>query len=395
MRCERINQWLGEHLDGSLDADRTREVNEHLAGCATCRRELEELRQTVALVRGLAPVAPPADLLPSVHRRLAQPHEAPWMICWRVLSLPQTRMAAAAALFMMIGLYGWRTLTADHGRVENDVAAPRTLATVRPAPAQDRASLSSILQDSKMERVAESTTPSPVPADKPAVAEANAPRELEASGRVWAEPAPKVRREKKKASQAFKAGLTVGEGSEIAPDRETAVAGFAAAGPAEKLAPAKSLAKEERATRPTAAQPAAPPAVLAKPARQETREIALTTRDRAAVRKILDQYVVPGKEALHSEGASAPAGKMGAKGGASRLDQSAGTETLITGWIPAARYKQLLADLKSVETTSLPETRERKSLADTDDLRLTLSSANESDDTELLFVRITLIPPVN
>ena len=189
MRCERINQWLGEHLDGSLDADRTREVNEHLAGCATCRRELEELRQTVALVRGLAPVAQPADLLPSVHRRLAQPRETPWMICWRVLSLPQTHVAAAAALFMMIGLYGWRTLTADHSRVESDLAAPRSLATARPAPAQDRADLSSSLRDSKMERAAESTTPSPVPADKPAVAEAAAPRELEASGRVWAEQA--------------------------------------------------------------------------------------------------------------------------------------------------------------------------------------------------------------
>lgn len=56
---------LGAHALGLLDAAQARAVEEHLAACAGCRREWEELRAMSDLLSGLPPEAllegPPAD----------------------------------------------------------------------------------------------------------------------------------------------------------------------------------------------------------------------------------------------------------------------------------------------------------------------------------------------
>lgn len=49
---------LQDLLDGRLDAERAREIREHLDHCAECRRELE----TLAWTRGALAAVPPADL---------------------------------------------------------------------------------------------------------------------------------------------------------------------------------------------------------------------------------------------------------------------------------------------------------------------------------------------
>ena len=110
MPCERIKAWMGDHLDGCLDAARVRDLDAHLAGCEVCRREWDDLRQTVALIRGLTPLAPPADLVASVRQRLAAPQPTRLAVFWRVLNLPQTRVALAASVVILVGVYGWRTL---------------------------------------------------------------------------------------------------------------------------------------------------------------------------------------------------------------------------------------------------------------------------------------------
>ena len=66
---------LGAHALGLLDAAQSRAVEQHLAGCPTCRREWEELREMVNLLDDVPPEAfldgpPDADLM--LHRTVRQ-----------------------------------------------------------------------------------------------------------------------------------------------------------------------------------------------------------------------------------------------------------------------------------------------------------------------------------
>jgi hypothetical protein len=58
---EHVIAWLGAYHDGELRGRRVQQVEAHLAGCATCRAELEKLRELSALL-GESP--PPSDLTP-------------------------------------------------------------------------------------------------------------------------------------------------------------------------------------------------------------------------------------------------------------------------------------------------------------------------------------------
>src|SRR5262249_55313488 len=57
-----VRDDLSAYLDGELGGDARRTVEAHLVTCADCRRELAELRATVALVRRLPEAAPPRPL---------------------------------------------------------------------------------------------------------------------------------------------------------------------------------------------------------------------------------------------------------------------------------------------------------------------------------------------
>jgi len=45
MECEKIKILLSAYLDKELDPGETRAVEEHLAGCESCRQDLEQLQQ--------------------------------------------------------------------------------------------------------------------------------------------------------------------------------------------------------------------------------------------------------------------------------------------------------------------------------------------------------------
>ncbi len=46
-----ITEWLGAYHDGELQGGRLRQVEIHLAGCAACRAELDEIRALAALLQ--------------------------------------------------------------------------------------------------------------------------------------------------------------------------------------------------------------------------------------------------------------------------------------------------------------------------------------------------------
>jgi anti-sigma factor RsiW len=59
--CSQARGLLSEYVDGSLSADSAWQVRMHLTVCADCAEALQQLRATVALVRGLSRVQVSAD----------------------------------------------------------------------------------------------------------------------------------------------------------------------------------------------------------------------------------------------------------------------------------------------------------------------------------------------
>jgi anti-sigma factor RsiW len=77
---EHVTAWLGAYHDGELHGHRRRQVEAHLAECATCRTELESLRALSALLQE-SPVAveitSPERFVANVGLRLPRRPEQP------------------------------------------------------------------------------------------------------------------------------------------------------------------------------------------------------------------------------------------------------------------------------------------------------------------------------
>jgi len=66
LHCGEVLADLSEHLDGRLSRDRAERIDEHLAGCAGCRRFDGEVTAVVRALRQL----PDEPLDPEVEERL-------------------------------------------------------------------------------------------------------------------------------------------------------------------------------------------------------------------------------------------------------------------------------------------------------------------------------------
>ena len=129
MRCEDYRELMSERVDDCLDAAGARRLEEHLAACAACRRELAELQETVAALRSLPAAAAPPAMAERVRIRLAGRRGS----FTEFVNLPQTRLAFAAGLVIILTVWGVRYTTPPVDREASDGVAP--LATRRaPAP---------------------------------------------------------------------------------------------------------------------------------------------------------------------------------------------------------------------------------------------------------------------
>lgn len=68
LHCGEVLADLTEHLDGRLRLDRAERIDEHLTGCAECRRLLDAVTAAVRVVRRL----PEEPLPPEVEERLLE-----------------------------------------------------------------------------------------------------------------------------------------------------------------------------------------------------------------------------------------------------------------------------------------------------------------------------------
>lgn len=72
MTCSEVTERLSEFLEGDLSSREQEEVAAHLASCAACRRERDELEELIRQAAELPEEVPPRrDLWPGIRERLA------------------------------------------------------------------------------------------------------------------------------------------------------------------------------------------------------------------------------------------------------------------------------------------------------------------------------------
>jgi Putative zinc-finger len=105
MTCHDAREQLSALIDDALGAAERGAVEGHLATCAECRRELERLRDTVALLRAVEPARAPAGF---VDRALEAARPKPWpRRLFRALLLPwpvKLPIEAAAIVLVAVGV---------------------------------------------------------------------------------------------------------------------------------------------------------------------------------------------------------------------------------------------------------------------------------------------------
>lgn len=123
MNCKDLEALLDPYLDGELDAAQRGGVEQHLEGCAACRRRLEDLR---ALHEALQS----ADLRFQASDTLKQRLRGELAKAAAREARPRwPRYAAAAAVFAVALAIGWAFLPFGHGgEDENDAMADAAIA---------------------------------------------------------------------------------------------------------------------------------------------------------------------------------------------------------------------------------------------------------------------------
>jgi hypothetical protein len=129
---------LNGFADGSLDDTARREVEAHIAGCASCRDEAAALRDLLAAARALPRAIEPdrnlwTDIEGRIGRGKGERGRGKRMWRWEVvLPLAATVvLALGVALWVTAGRRDAWTLVAAHGRPTIDGAAPSRLRALR------------------------------------------------------------------------------------------------------------------------------------------------------------------------------------------------------------------------------------------------------------------------
>lgn len=74
MKCENVQDLIAEYRSDMLDSRKRQEIEQHLAECEDCRRELEEFNAVMSLVEDNIPdLEPPVGLWNGVYNRINSP----------------------------------------------------------------------------------------------------------------------------------------------------------------------------------------------------------------------------------------------------------------------------------------------------------------------------------
>jgi Putative zinc-finger len=132
MTCDEVRALFSAHVDGDLEPAARARVNDHLATCPACQRELARFQRVVAALQSLPEARAPAGLLPGVMAHL--PRE-PWMRrLLRSVFVPlPLKLPLEAAAVMLVAIL---TVVLYRGspQVQPAVEDAPTATAARPAP---------------------------------------------------------------------------------------------------------------------------------------------------------------------------------------------------------------------------------------------------------------------
>jgi hypothetical protein len=402
MTCQDARELLSALLDDALSPAERHALDAHLATCAECRRELDRLRGTVALLGRVPPVHAPAGF---VDRVMAEAYRPSWArrvldALFRPLRVKLPLEAAAVLLVGVSAVYVYqrtpevRELARQESRESSRAPAVTPSAPAPPAAPRDAAEPSrfrDLASDAKRAPAEQGAAreearptppavspPAPAPSRGPNVQEAPAAKPEVSPGRRPASPdspeskvTPQMQAKLEKEMQdAGRADAGAAARPPSAPGKvaqaERSVSGHAAgatagaapssAEPAPAAPPAPASGARDR----VGAVAAAP----APPVGSEADDLRSTAKSRAAARltRAVDasgRLAVPALEPAEAA-LDALLHRLGATRAARRLE---GVErmVLIDVVVPGARYRELLEGLGRIgrwvteyEVTTLP-----------------------------------------
>lgn len=107
MSCEDFSSAIGEQVDGTLEGERARALDQHLATCTACRALLADLRRIRQTAATLDRQAPP----PAVWTRLSEQLRRERTERQRRAGTWRMGLAAAATLLLLLGgVLAWRPM---------------------------------------------------------------------------------------------------------------------------------------------------------------------------------------------------------------------------------------------------------------------------------------------
>ncbi len=104
MNCSQCQAELSAYLDGELGAEARAALDQHVAGCAGCRAELQALQEVVDGVRALPAATPVPEFLAEVRQKLDAVEERSWATRLFRPAWPKVPLEALAAVVVLFGV---------------------------------------------------------------------------------------------------------------------------------------------------------------------------------------------------------------------------------------------------------------------------------------------------
>jgi hypothetical protein len=127
MNCAEVEQRLSAYYDGELPGEARQAVDQHLAACESCARQLDRFRELSSLAQSLTEPAAPKGQWPELERKLdEQQSAAPARVSvvptwWR---RPRVALVAAAIVVALgLGWWAYNAWRPPHDHLAVDFAA--------------------------------------------------------------------------------------------------------------------------------------------------------------------------------------------------------------------------------------------------------------------------------
>ena len=113
MNCQKIIKLLNPYIDKTLDADMSKQVDEHLKFCPICNKEYQSLKEIIASLNSLSPQPVPENLTENIMAKISQKEiqiQTSWMdLLKKRIPIPRFsfRLIGAAAVAVAVMFFAF------------------------------------------------------------------------------------------------------------------------------------------------------------------------------------------------------------------------------------------------------------------------------------------------